>query len=73
MNAESPPKRTPSFIEGESMLPPELHPVFAQLVAEYQFAALKHHGRRFASPRVIAELILMGWRSPPLPTPRANR
>lgn len=61
------PKRTPIYIKAEQSLPPELHSIFEQLVAEYQFASLKHHGRTFSSPKVIAELILMGWRSPALP------
>ena len=59
------PPRTPIYVEAERMLPTELHSVFEQLVMEYRFASLKHHGREFASPKVIAELILMGWRSPP--------
>jgi len=59
------PKRTPSYVAAEQMLPSELHGLLEQLVAEYQFATLKHHGNKFASPKVIAELILMGWRSPP--------
>lgn len=66
MTIDTRPKNTPAYLEGQNLLPPELHAEFAQLVAEYQFATLKHHGRKFASPKVIAELILMGWRSPPL-------
>ena len=61
----SKPKRTASYIEAERTLPPQLHELLEQLVAEYQFASLKHHGRPFSSPKVIAELIRMGWRSPP--------
>jgi len=66
MGTEQKPKRTPTYVEGERMLPSELYPVFEQLMAEYQFASFKHHGKKFASPKVIAELILMGWRSPPI-------
>ncbi len=58
------PKETPIYLEGKNMVPVELQPVFEQLVKEYQFASFKHHGRKFASPKVIAELVLMGWRSP---------
>jgi len=60
-------KRTAAYVEAELMLPHESHQLLEQLVAEYRFASLKHHGRMFASPKVIAELILMGWRSLPLP------
>lgn len=56
-------KRTPIYITAEQMLPEELHAQPQRLVAEYQFASLKHHERKFASPKVIAERILMGWRS----------
>jgi len=47
----------------ELSLPEELRPVFDKMIDEYQFAALKHHGCRIVSPKVIAELIMMGWRS----------
>lgn len=43
----------------------DLRPVFEQLLAEYQFACLRHHGRALVSPKVIAELVKMGWTSPP--------
>lgn len=66
------PKRTPTYIKAEQTLPTELHSVFEQLVAEYQFASFKHHGVKFCSPKVIAELIGMGWRSIPM-TENANR
>lgn len=59
----SKPKRTPTYVEAEAMLPIELQGVLEQLVSEYRFASLKHHGQEFASPKVLAELILMGWRS----------
>jgi len=61
------PKQTSIYLEAQAKLPPELHSTFEHMVAEYQFASLKHHGRKFASPKVIAELMLMGWRSVPLP------
>jgi hypothetical protein len=54
-------KESPSYIAAKGMLPPELHPRLDELLADYRFAALKHHGREWASPKVLAELILMGW------------
>ena len=60
------PNKSKTYLLAEQMLPLELHPVLEQLVVEYRFASFKHHGVKFCSPRVIAELILMGWRSPPL-------
>jgi hypothetical protein len=56
-------KETPSYAHGKGMLPPNLHAIFDELMTDYRFAALKHHGREWASPKVVAELVLMGWRS----------
>jgi hypothetical protein len=54
--------KSASFLAAEMMLPENLQPILEQMVKEYQFAAFKHHGSKMVSPRVIAELILMGWR-----------
>jgi hypothetical protein len=45
-------------------LPNELKSVFDQLVEDYRFLALKHHGSPFASYVVLAELVKIGWRPP---------
>jgi hypothetical protein len=66
MYPDEKPKRTDTYLAAEKSLPKELHELFEQMVAEYQFACLKHHRQRFASPKVIAELIRMGWRSTPI-------
>jgi len=44
------------------MLPPDLHSVFDELLEDYKFAAIKHHGQGFVSAMVIAEIVLVGWR-----------
>lgn len=67
MNSYIKPRRSESYIQGEQTLSTTLHPLYEQMVAEYTFAALKHHGRSFVSPKVIAELIKMGWTSSPVP------
>jgi hypothetical protein len=46
------------------MLSPTLHEHFEALLTDYRFASLKHYGREWAAPKAIAELILMGWRTP---------
>jgi hypothetical protein len=61
MNAK--PKETPIYLEAKKMLPAVLHSTFDDMLMEYRFASLKHHRQEFASPKVIAELILMGWRT----------
>lgn len=43
-------------------LPEDLIPVFDDLVAEYRFAATKHHGSPFVSYIVLADLVKGGWR-----------
>lgn len=65
------PKQTPAVVQAREMLSTDLHPLLDQMIEEYRFAAFKHHGGRFVSPRVIAELILMGWRpTADVPPPR---
>ena len=54
---------SPKYIEALKKLPESLVPIFDELLEHYKFAALKHHGREIASPLVIAELVLMGWRN----------
>ena len=56
-------KESPAFIEAKNMLPPALHPELQRLLADYKFAALKIHGTQFVSPKVVAELIKLGWRN----------
>ena len=55
--------KSPKYIEALEIIPDELVPVFDELLEHYKFAALKQHGRAMASPLVIAELVLMGWRN----------
>jgi hypothetical protein len=55
-------KESPTYLVAKSMLPVELHSSLDELIVDYRFAALKHHGQEWASSKVLAELILMGWR-----------
>ena len=54
--------KSPKYLEACRVLPADLVPVFDKLLEHYKFAALKHHGWEVASPLVIAELVLLGWR-----------
>lgn len=63
-------KETPAYRAAKAMLPGELHATFDELLIDYKFAALKQHGRDWASPRVIAELVLMGWIAGPPANPQ---
>lgn len=55
--------KIPKYMEALKAIPDDLVPVFDELLEHYKFAALKQHGRAMASPLVIAELVLMGWRN----------
>jgi hypothetical protein len=55
---------SPAFLKARSSLPEHLHPTLEQMCREYKCAALETIGQPLFSPRVIAKLILMGWRSP---------
>lgn len=62
MKERATPQKSEKRLKAELSLPEELRPIFNQMIDEYQFAAFKHHGSRMVSPKVIAELIIMGWR-----------
>jgi hypothetical protein len=47
-------------------LPPELRPVFDDLAADYEAAALACTGVRFVKYDVIAELVRSGWQKMPV-------
>lgn len=54
---------SPKYQEALKILPVDLVPIFDELLEHYKYAALKCHGRQMASPLVIAELVLLGWRN----------
>lgn len=54
--------KSASYLAARSMLPKELQPLLHPMIEEYQFAAFKHHGQKVVSRKVIAELMLLGWR-----------
>jgi hypothetical protein len=54
--------RTAKHESVRNSLPPELVPVFDELVADYQFHTTVRHGNGFVSYGVIAELVKAGWR-----------
>ena len=64
LNDSSPKNFTesPKYLEGKQLLPEDLWPVYEQLVDEYAFFALRRTGRSWAAYKVLADLILSGWR-----------
>lgn len=63
-------KERPRFHEAREYLPEELRLVYDDMVAEHAFFSLKHHGRKFVSYKIIADLVKEGWR---LPAGKASR
>lgn len=43
-------------------LPEPLRDAFDELYEEYRILAVKHHGWGFVAPKVIADLVVRGWR-----------
>lgn len=54
--------KSPSYIRARATLPKELRGVFDRFVADYQFCATLHVGRRIVAYHVAAEMIRQGWR-----------
>jgi len=55
-------KKNPKHDDARRALPPELRPVFDELVADYRFSTLKHYSQPFVSYLVLADLVRVGWR-----------
>lgn len=55
-------KRTPTFIQALETLNPEQAQIFEDLVGDYQYAAFVVHGWKISSPKVLAELVRLGWK-----------
>jgi hypothetical protein len=55
-------KRSDKHEHARDSLPEELRPIIDDFVADYKFAATKHHGSPFVSYIVLAEMVRAGWR-----------
>lgn len=54
--------QSPKFQEARESLPPELRPVYDQLVDEYAYYTTLHYGQGYVAYRVLASLVKSGWR-----------
>lgn len=61
-------KRSKKHDDARNALPPDLQSPFDELVADYKFAAFRHHRRPFVSYLVLADLVREGWRRSAAPT-----
>lgn len=55
--------KSPKYMEALKVIPDDPVPIFDELLEHYKFAAPKQHGKAIASPLVIGELVLIGWRN----------
>jgi len=56
------PATSQKFKEAEETLPEELKPVFRRFVEEYEYLTSVHYGRGYVAYRVLADLVVAGWR-----------
>jgi hypothetical protein len=52
----------PKFAEAEQKLPDELKDVYRRLVQDYEDLTTIHFGRGYVAYKVLADLVLAGWR-----------
>lgn len=53
---------TPKSREAEAKLPPELRPVYQQMVEDYRFLTFAHYGSAYVAYEILAKMVLAGWR-----------
>jgi hypothetical protein len=56
------PVTSEKYKEAEAILPEELKPVFKRFVEEYEYLTMTHFGRGYVAYKVLADLVVAGWR-----------
>ncbi len=56
------PVTSDKYKEAEAILPDDLKPVFKRFVEEYEYLTMRHYGRGYVAYKVLADLVLAGWR-----------
>jgi len=54
--------KSAAYLSERDNLPPALHAAYDSLVESYRFHAVVHHRHPFVSYKVLASLVLEGWR-----------
>ncbi len=57
ISSESPKKK-----EAKESIPPDLWPIYEQLIGEYKSFSIEHYGKPWFSYLILADLINAGWR-----------
>ena len=55
-------KQSPKYVEAEASLPDDFKPIYRQHVEEYGFLSNVKYGRGYVAYKVLAGLVLAGWR-----------
>jgi len=53
--------QSPKFLEARESLPPELQPIYDEIVTDYSWCTTKSYGRGYVAYAVLAEMVRLGW------------
>jgi hypothetical protein len=56
------PVTSQKYKEAEAMLPDDLKAILKRFVEEYEYLTMTHYGRGYVAYKVLADLVLAGWR-----------
>jgi hypothetical protein len=56
------PATSQKFKEVEATLPDDIKPIFRRFVEEYEYLTSLHYGQGYVAYKVLADLVLAGWR-----------
>jgi hypothetical protein len=62
VKAASMPVTSDKYKEAAATLPDDLKPAFQRFVEEYEYLTIIHYGRGYVAYKVLADLVLAGWR-----------
>ena len=60
------------YSEAEALLPDDLKPIYKKLVEQYEFLTILHFGNGYVAYKVLADLVLAGWRDSGQPQPNSK-
>ncbi len=66
------PTGSSKYREAEESLPKELRPTYKNLVEQYEYMTTLYYGRGYVAYKVLAELVLAGWRLSGEPSARSR-